>query len=105
MEKNTMLHHNKRRGKNARRHTGNTNKANGTAVWITGLNCLTIPCEPASKRGMEPLYIYDGLLRSVDYNVAYSYMCPRCGYFFVGIKPARMHMGLIANMGSTCPAM
>lgn len=62
-----------------------------TSKWITGLNCLTLPCEPAdakAKSAARPVYTGSG------------YVCAFCGMAFSRYPPCASHMGIIANRGS-----
>jgi hypothetical protein len=61
---------------------------------ITGIDCLTVPCETA-KQGVNTLRpIYTGA----------GYVCVFCGGFFFRYKPCTWHMGMVMNIPCACQA-
>src|SRR6266550_2827821 len=59
---------------------------------ITGVTCLTIPCEPAKKSDYDIRPIYLG----------HGYACVFCGGFFFRCRPCLTHMGMVMNIPCSC---
>lgn len=65
---------------------------------VTGHNCLTVPCEPASeKERAAPRPVYCGPLWYPQ-----VYICPRCGRRGSTYHSIEAHMGLIPNVMGDC---
>lgn len=66
---------------------------------ITGLDCLTIPCEVASEKELKsirPIY------RQPKTNGGGWYECPRCHMEFHRYPQCARHMGLVMNIPEGC---
>jgi hypothetical protein len=60
---------------------------------ITGVDCLTVPCEQAKeseRKAPRPIYLWHG------------YICPFCGGFYFRYKPCSHHMGMTMNIPCAC---
>ncbi len=59
---------------------------------ITGVTCLTIPCEPAKKSDYDIRPIYLG----------HGYACVFCGGYFFRYRPCLTHMGMDGTKPCSC---